>query len=190
MGLFDKLAFSLGLKKREANVLVVGLDNAGKSTVLNHFKPEDQRTSDVVPTVGYNVEKFKTKNVGLTAFDMSGQARYRNLWEAYYQDCQGIIFVVDSSERLRLVVAKEELDIMLEHPLIKPRRLPILFLANKMDLRDAISSVKVSAALGLDRLTDKPWHITACNAVTGDGLHEGIDWLSQMIRDVIEKERN
>ncbi|KAA0203328.1 hypothetical protein HAZT_HAZT007035 [Hyalella azteca] len=51
---------------------------------------------------------------------MSGQARYRNLWEAYYQDCQGIIFVVDSSERLRLVVAKEELDIMLEHPLIKP----------------------------------------------------------------------
>ena len=61
MGLFDKLAYSFGLKKREANVLVVGLDNAGKSTVLNHFKPEEQRSTEVVPTVGYSVEKFKGK---------------------------------------------------------------------------------------------------------------------------------
>lgn len=61
MGFFDKLAYSLGLKKREANILVVGLDNAGKSTVLNHFKPEDQRTTDMAPTVGYNIEKFKSK---------------------------------------------------------------------------------------------------------------------------------
>lgn len=59
MGLLDRLAFSLGLRKREANVLVVGLDNAGKSTVLNHFRPEEQRASEMVPTVGYSVEKFK-----------------------------------------------------------------------------------------------------------------------------------
>ena len=56
--------------------------------------------------------------MGLTAFDMSGNSRYRNLWEAYYKDCQGIIFVVDSSERLRMVVAKDELDAMLQHPLV------------------------------------------------------------------------
>ncbi|KAF2345461.1 Small GTPase superfamily ARF/SAR type, partial [Trinorchestia longiramus] len=74
-------------------------------------------TTDSYSDCKINVLYFSAKNVGLTAFDMSGQARYRNLWEAYYQDCQGIIFVVDSSERLRLVVAKEELDIMLEHPL-------------------------------------------------------------------------
>ena len=65
MGLFDKLAYSLGLKKREANVLVVGLDNAGKSTVLNHFRPEESRNSEVVPTVGYSVEKFKGKNLNI-----------------------------------------------------------------------------------------------------------------------------
>ena len=60
--MFDKLAFYLGIKKREANVLVIGLDNSGKSTMLNHFKSEDQRTSDIVPTVGFNVEKFKGRD--------------------------------------------------------------------------------------------------------------------------------
>jgi len=61
MGFFDKLVSVLGLRKKECNVLVVGLDNSGKSTVLNHFKPEEQRTSDIVPTVGFNVEKFKSR---------------------------------------------------------------------------------------------------------------------------------
>merc|ERR1711915_305409 len=92
------------------------------------------------------------RNVGFTAFDMSGQGRYRNLWEHYYRDCQGIIFVVDSSDRLRMVVAKDELDMLLQHPDIQARKLPILFFANKMDMRDAMSSVKVSQTLGLERL--------------------------------------
>ena len=61
MGLFDKLANILGIRKKECNVLVVGLDNSGKSTVLNHFKPEDQRHTEIVPTVGFNVERFKSK---------------------------------------------------------------------------------------------------------------------------------
>jgi len=123
------------------------------------------------------------RNVGFTAFDMSGQGRYRNLWEHYYRDCQGIIFVVDSSDRLRMVVAKDELDMLLQHPDIQARRLPILFFANKMDLRDAMSSVKVSQTLGLERLLDKPWHICASNAATGEGLQEGIEWLTGQIKE-------
>lgn len=61
MGLFDRLANLLGLKKKEVNVLVVGLNNSGKSTVINNFKREDDRCIDIVPTVGYNVEKFSCK---------------------------------------------------------------------------------------------------------------------------------
>ncbi len=61
MGLFDRLATVLGLRKRECNVLVVGLDNSGKSTVLNHFKPEEHKHSEIVPTVGFNVERFKSR---------------------------------------------------------------------------------------------------------------------------------
>jgi len=129
------------------------------------------------------------RNVGFTAFDMSGQGRYRNLWEHYYRDCQGIIFVVDSSDRLRMVVAKDELDMLLQHPDIQARKLPILFFANKMDLRDAMSSVKVSQTLGLERLLDKPWHICASNATTGEGLQEGIEWLTGQIRDNLGAKR-
>ena len=61
MGFFDKLANILGLKKKECNVLVVGLDNSGKSTILNHFKPADEKYHNIVPTVGFSVEKFKSK---------------------------------------------------------------------------------------------------------------------------------
>jgi len=187
MGLFDRLANILGLKKKECNVLVVGLDNSGKSTILNHFKPTDEKYHNIVPTVGFSVEKFKNRNVGFTAFDMSGQGRYRNLWEHYYKECQGIVFVVDSSDKLRMVVAKDELDMLLQHPDIRARKVPILFFANKMDCKEAMSSVKVSQTLGLERIMDKPWHICASNAVTGEGLHEGVEWLTAQIKDTMEK---
>ncbi|KAG8034143.1 hypothetical protein G9C98_001227 [Cotesia typhae] len=184
MKLFDRLVHALGLKKKEVNVLVVGLNNSGKSTVINHFKREDERCIDIVSTVGFNVEKFAFKNVHFTAFDMSGHDRYRSLWEHYYKDCQGIIFIIDSSDKLRLVVVKEELDMLLQHPDIVGRKIPILFLANKMDLPDSLTSVKLVAALGLDRIHNKPWHIRATNAVTGDGLQAAIEWLTDQIRDI------
>lgn len=116
---------------------------------------------------------------------MSGHGRYRDLWEHYYKDCNGIIFVIDSSDRLRLVVVKEELNLLLQHPDICNRKLPILFFANKMDSKEALSSVKIAAALGLDRIMDKPWHISASNALTGEGLQEGVEWLTQQIRELI-----
>ena len=62
MGFLDRLSSMLGLKKKECNVLVVGLDNSGKSTLLNHFKPEEFQNANIVPTVGFNVEKFKSKS--------------------------------------------------------------------------------------------------------------------------------
>lgn len=160
MAFFTKLLTFLGFKKREANILVVGLDNSGKTTIMNHFKPAEEKTNEIVPTVGFNVEKFKIKNLTFTAFDMSGQGRYRNLWEHYYKGVQGIIFVIDSSDSLRLVVAKDELEMMLKHPDIASKpAIPILFFANKMDLKESLSSVKISQTLGLDQLKNKAWHI-------------------------------
>ncbi|XP_069745543.1 ADP-ribosylation factor-like protein 6 isoform X4 [Narcine bancroftii] len=159
MGLFDKLAGWLGLKKKEVHVLCLGLDNSGKTTIINYLKPSNAQVQDIVPTIGFSIENFKTSGLSFTVFDMSGQGRYRNLWEHYYKEGQAIIFVIDSSDKLRMVVAKEELDTLLNHPDIKHRRIPILFFANKMDLRDALSSVKVSQMLRLENIKDKAWHI-------------------------------
>ncbi|XP_052349423.1 ADP-ribosylation factor-like protein 6 isoform X2 [Oncorhynchus keta] len=197
MGLLDKLSGWLGLKKKEVNVLCLGLDNSGKTTIINQLKPSNQslfgplsddwkhvsqtQTQDIVPTIGFNIEKFKSSSLSFTVFDMSGQSRYRNLWEHYYKESHAIIFVIDSGDQLRMVVAKEELDTLLNHQDIRSRRLPVLFFANKSDLREAMSLVKVSQLLCLENIKDKPWHICASNAVKGEGLLEGVDWLQEQI---------
>ncbi|XP_041699499.1 ADP-ribosylation factor-like protein 6 isoform X2 [Coregonus clupeaformis] len=197
MGLLDKLSGWLGLKKKEVNVLCLGLDNSGKTTIINQLKPTNQslfgplsddwkhvsqtQTQDIVPTIGFNIEKFKSSSLSFTVFDMSGQSRYRNLWEHYYKESHAIIFVIDSGDKLRMVVAKEELDTLLNHQDIRSRRLPVLFFANKSDLREAMSLVKVSQLLCLENIKDKPWHICASNAVKGEGLQEGVDWLQEQI---------
>jgi ADP-ribosylation factor-like protein 6 len=89
-------------------------------------------TFEVTPTVGFQVEEFSKNNLNFTVYDMSGQGRYRSLWEHYYADVQAIIFVLDSTDRIRMCVAKEELDILLNHELIKKSKAPILFFANKV----------------------------------------------------------
>ncbi|XP_077393234.1 ADP-ribosylation factor-like protein 6 isoform X5 [Festucalex cinctus] len=181
MGLLDKLSGWLGLRKKEVNVLCLGLDNSGKTTIINQLKPANTPGQEIVPTIGFNIEKFKSSSLSFTVFDMSGQNRYRNLWEHYYKESHAIIFVIDSSDKLRMVVAKEELDTLLNHGDICSKKLPVLFFANKMDLRDAMSSVKVSQMLCLENIKDKPWHICASNAIEGEGLQEGMDWLQEQI---------
>uniref|UniRef100_A0A3Q1G729 ADP-ribosylation factor-like protein 6 n=1 Tax=Acanthochromis polyacanthus TaxID=80966 RepID=A0A3Q1G729_9TELE len=177
MGLLDKLSGWLGLRKKEVNVLCLGLDNSGKTTIINQLKPANAQAQEIVPTIGFNIEKFKSSSLSFTVFDMSGQSRYRNLWEHYYKESHAIIFVIDSGDKLRMVVAKEELDTLLNHDDIRIKKIPVLFFANKTDLRDAMSSVKVSQMLSLENIKDKPWHICASNAIKGEGLQEGLDWL-------------
>lgn len=182
MGFLDKLAAFFGAKKKEASILCLGLDNSGKTTIINKLKPEKTQSTDIVPTIGFTVEKISMTGLSFTIFDMSGQGRYRSLWEHYYGDAQAIIFVIDSSDKLRMVVAKEELDELLRHQTVKSKKIPILFFANKMDLRESLSSVKVSGLLKLETIKDKPWHICASNALTGEGLHEGVEWLTDQLQ--------
>lgn len=90
---------------------------------------------------------------------MSGQSKYRQLWEHYYNDTNAIIFVLDSTDRVRGVVARDELDQMLNHAQIKSQLTPILVLANKSDVEGCMTEAECSEALGLDRLRDRPWYI-------------------------------
>uniref|UniRef100_A0A7M5VA50 ADP-ribosylation factor-like protein 6 n=2 Tax=Clytia hemisphaerica TaxID=252671 RepID=A0A7M5VA50_9CNID len=187
MGIFDKLSSMFGSKKKEANIICLGLDNSGKTTIINKLKPEKAQSTDIVPTVGFTVEKVMANGLNFTVFDMSGQGRYRNLWEHYFQDAQAIIFVIDSSDNLRIVVAKEEFDMLIQHPMIKSRRIPVLFFANKMDIRNALTPVQISNLLKLDEMRDKPWHICASNALTGEGLPEGVEWLTDQMNEAMKR---
>ncbi|XP_074551518.1 ADP-ribosylation factor-like protein 6 [Halichoeres trimaculatus] len=207
MGLLDKLSNWLGLRKKEVNILCLGLDNSGKTTIINQLKPANKSNhlgplsaewkhvsqtpaQEIVPTIGFNIEKFKSSSLSFTVFDMSGQGRYRNLWEHYYKESHAIIFVIDSGDKLRMVVAKEELDNLLNHEDICCRKIPVLFFANKMDLKDAVSSVKITQMLSLENIKDKPWHICPSNAIKGEGLQEGLDWLQEQIAQSYQNNEN
>lgn len=183
MGLFDKLGDLLSSKKKEAKVLCIGLDNSGKSTIINSIKANDFQVSVIQPTTGFNTEKVSIKGMLFTIFDMSGGTRYRNLWEHYFSEVDAVIFVVDVSDKMRVVVAKEELDFMLAHDDFKPRNIPILLLANKVDLQGGASVGEIKCDLELDKIRSKKWNIIGCNGKNGDGVETGFDWLIQAIRE-------
>jgi len=185
MGILQTLS-ALFSGNRQVEILVLGLDNSGKTTVLNQLKPPDSQTSSVVPTVGYNVERFSAANMVFSAYDMSGQSRYRNLWETQYKSVTGIIFVVDSSDRLRLAVARDELWMLLDHKDLSNRRIPLLIFANKADLKDSLSAAEVHVNLGLDLIRNRNWHIVSTCAVTGQGLVGGVDWLANNIKQFLQ----
>eukprot|EP00727_Mastigamoeba_balamuthi_P011835 m51a1_g7274 putative adp-ribosylation factor-like protein 6 (984) ;mRNA; f:233358-239229 len=111
---------------------------------------------ETVPTVGFQIEEFSKNNINFTVVDMSGAGRYRNLWEHYYSPSSAVIFVVDSSDRFRVVVAKDELDCMLAHKNMK-KNVPLLVYANKMDVKEALSGPEVARLLDLDKIHDHPF---------------------------------
>ncbi|EDW61135.1 ADP-ribosylation factor-like protein 6 [Drosophila virilis] len=185
MGMLHNLSDLIKVKRDKMTILVLGLNNSGKSTIINHFKKSSEQSAVMVPTVGFLIEQFYNMGVNIKAIDMSGATRYRNLWEHQFKNCQGIIYVIDASDRMRFVVVKDELDLVLQHPDFCNRIVPILFYGNKSDLEDSLSNVKIAAALGLENIKEKPWHICSSNAVSGEGLDEGVQWLVQQIRFAI-----
>lgn len=153
---------------------MLGLDAAGKTTVLYHLKLDNSVTT--IPTVGFNVETVKYKNVRFSVWDVGGQEKIRPLWRHYYSGTQGLIFVVDSSDRDRMAEAKVEL-----HRIVNDREMAnaiVLVFANKQDLPNAMRSSEIIEKLNLTGLSHgKLWYVQESIATTGYGLCEGLDWL-------------
>merc|ERR1711918_200339 len=172
--IWSRLICSCG---RETRLIMVGLDAAGKTTILYKFKLGEVVTT--IPTVGFNVESVEYKNISFTVWDIGGQDKIRKLWRYYYQGSDGLIFVIDSSDRDRIEDAREELSKMLIDEEMKDAAL--LVLANKQDLPNSFSTAEVTEKLGLHNLKNRPWFIQSTCATTGDGPYEGLDWLARSL---------
>merc|ERR1712086_327914 len=175
--MFTKLFDSL-ISKKEMRVLMVGLDNAGKTTILYKLKLGEIVTT--IPTIGFNVESVKYKNINFTVWDVGGQDKIRPLWRHYFQNTQAIIFVVDSNDQDRISEAREELNRMLNEDELRDALL--LVFANKQDLPDALNASEITDRLQLHHLGSRTWFLAATCANSGEGLMEGLDWLSQQLK--------
>ncbi|CAE8607748.1 unnamed protein product [Polarella glacialis] len=177
MGLAFSKLFAKLLGKMEMRILMVGLDAAGKTTILYKLKLGEVVTT--IPTIGFNVETVEYKNISFTVWDVGGQDKIRPLWRHYYQGTQGLIFVVDSNDRDRVEDAREELNKMLNED--EMREAILLVFANKQDLPNAMPAAEVTEKLGLQNMRNRQWFIQSACATTGDGLYEGLDWLSRTL---------
>jgi ADP-ribosylation factor-like protein 6 len=172
MGLFES--------KHKLDIITCGLDNAGKSTIINQLKPTKLRTDNIGPTVGYQVEEFAKGKVNFKVFDMGGAKKFRNLWELYFKDVQGVIFVIDSADKVRMVVCQDEIRMIVENPAMKG--VPILFFANKSDVAGSLTPQELVESLELtEMITDRPFNIFASDARRGVGIEQGIDWLTRVV---------
>ncbi|GIY81265.1 ADP-ribosylation factor 6 [Caerostris extrusa] len=179
---------------KEMRILMLGLDAAGKTTILYKLKLGQSVTT--IPTVGFNVETVTYKNVKFNVWDVGGQDKIRPLWRHYYTGTQGLIFVVDCADRDRIDEARQEL-----HRIINDREMRdaiILVFANKQDLNFLSTNVylelkcyaiknlfsiamkphEIQEKLGLTRIRDRNWYVQPSCATTGDGLYEGLTWLT------------
>merc|ERR1711898_9609 len=163
--------------KKEMRILMVGLDAAGKTTILYKLKLGEVVTT--IPTIGFNVETVEYKNISFTVWDVGGQDKIRPLWRHYYQNTQGLIFVIDSNDRDRIEDAREELTKMLNEE--EMRDAVLLVFANKQDLPNAMTAAEITEKLGLHSMRNRQWFIQSACATTGDGLYEGLDWLSRTL---------
>jgi ADP-ribosylation factor protein 1 len=163
---------------RSVRILMVGLDAAGKTTILYKLKLGEIVTT--IPTIGFNVETVEYKKINFTVWDVGGQDKIRPLWRHYFQNTQGLIFVVDSNDRERVTEACDELNKMLNEDEL--REAVLLVFANKQDLPNAMSVAEITDKLGLHAIRNRKWYIQSTCATSGDGLYEGLDWLSGALR--------
>jgi ADP-ribosylation factor-like protein 3 len=171
------------LKKtdQDARILVLGLDNAGKTTILKKLSNED--ITQIQPTQGFNIKSIQTHGFKLNVWDIGGQKVIRGYWSNYFETTDALLFVIDSSDRRRLQESGQELAELIEDE--KLAGVPVLVFANKQDLLQALPANEIAEKLGLHNLPqrgDRVWNIQACSAKTGEGLEEGMEWLLKILR--------
>ncbi|KAL1815507.1 hypothetical protein DCAR_0519773 [Daucus carota subsp. sativus] len=165
-------------KEKEMRILMVGLDNSGKTTIVLKLNGED--TSVISPTLGFNIKTITYSKYVLNIWDVGGQKTIRSYWRNYFEQTDGLVWVVDSSDLRRLDDCKFELDNLLKEERLSGSSL--LILANKQDIQGALSPEEIAKVLNLEAMDKtRHWKIVGCSAYTGMGLLEGFDWLVQDI---------
>ncbi|CAG5120153.1 unnamed protein product, partial [Candidula unifasciata] len=180
-GLLSYFSGLFGTKERR--ILILGLDGAGKTTILYRLQMimtsltlKVANCSNVFrasAAIGFNVETVTYKNLKFQVWDLGGQTSIRPYWRCYYSNTDAIIYVVDSMDRDRIGISKQELVSMLEEDELKKSVLVVF--ANKQDIEGAMSVTEVANSLGLPALKNRKYQIFKTSAIKGEGLDEAME---------------
>ncbi|XP_053573188.1 GTP-binding protein SAR1b [Bombina bombina] len=186
---FTSILQFLGLYKKNGKLIFLGLDNAGKTTLLQMLK--DGRMGQSVPTLHPTSEELTIGGMTFTTFDLGGHTQARRVWKNYLPAINGIVFIVDCADHGRLSESKTELDALMTDETIA--NVPILLLGNKIDRPEAISEERLLHMFGiygqttgkgkvaLKQLSNRPLEVFMCSILKRQGYGEGFRWLSQYI---------
>ncbi|NXP63522.1 ARL14 protein, partial [Chloropsis cyanopogon] len=176
MGLQNAKASSV----KRANIVMLGLDSAGKSTLLYKFRYKDDFLT--VRTIGFNVDMIEVgKDFTLTFWDVGGQKKMREFWSNFLEDTSGLLYVVDSFDKQRLEESRREFELILKNESIK--NVPVVVLANKQDLPGALNAEEITRRFKMKKYcSDRNWYVQPCCATTGEGLAEALQRVATFAR--------
>ncbi|KAJ5073723.1 adp-ribosylation factor 1 [Anaeramoeba ignava] len=177
-GFFSKI-FSGLFGKKKVRVLILGLDNAGKTTIL--YQLQIGEIVSTTPTVGFNMETVSVENITFQIWDLGGQESIRPYWRCYYQGVDAIVYVVDSSDKDRIGISGDEFKQLLKEEELK--KAVVLVFANKQDVEKCLTPSEISDSLGLNDIKDREWSIMKASALKGEGIQDGFKWLAKTLKD-------
>lgn len=177
MGFIFSRVWTRLLAKKNVRVLMVGLDAAGKTSLLYQLKMGE--LVKTIPTIGFNVESVDYKGLKITIWDIGGQDKLRVLWKHYYEGSDAIIFVVDSADTERISLAQETMQKVSSSEELQ--NAAILIMANKQDINGAVSATEIADKFCLSKMKNRKWRVQGTSATTGIGIKEGMDWLANVL---------
>ena len=181
-GMVNSVLGYLGLYNKKANIVFLGLDNAGKSALLHVLKTD--RVTQTRPTIHPHSEELKMGNLVLNTYDLGGHETARKIWKDYFPAVNAILFLVDSVDVKRFPEAYKELNEILETPELV--NIPIAILGNKIDMAGAVSIEELKAALHYDELMAKenrPMEVFMTSVTKKIGFSAALEWISTKLPD-------
>lgn len=173
--------------KTEVHILILGLDHAGKTTLLEQMKGIFKKMPGIPPerippTIGLNLGKMDVERSRVIFWDLGGQVRMRSIWEKYYAEAHGMIFVIDSADVGRFEEARLAFDTVRHHEEL--RGIPVMLLANKQDLPGALAAEDIAINFEVHTSPPRSFRLQPASCLTCEGIEDGVRWVVEEARQV------